>query len=265
MKKTIFILMLICTKLSMAQATRFVYQVSMVQDSTKVDDITTERAYLDVDGQKSFFYSEASIKRDSIMQRMRLTKNFDRNQIQNLRTAIDYNIEKNLDDQTLNFIHRLGADQYAYTEKIPNTWKIIPETVMIDKYEAQKAEIHYGGRIWFAWFAQSIPLPDGPYKFGGLPGLIIKLEDSQHNYNFSLIETKKIASSTLPQGRRQNINISKEKFVGLQKKFLKDPSTFLNANNNRRGRLLTDPKAMKDRQQRIINEVKSKNNLIEKH
>ena len=35
-------------------------------------------------------------KRDSVMQRMRETRNFDRNAMQNLRSSIDYIVEKDL-------------------------------------------------------------------------------------------------------------------------------------------------------------------------
>jgi GLPGLI family protein len=34
--------------------------------------------------------------------------------------------------------------------------------------------------------------PDGPYKFSGLPGLIVKIEDADKNYSWELKGNKKI-------------------------------------------------------------------------
>lgn len=52
--------------------------------------------------------------------------------------------------------------------------KLSHETIQILNFKAQKATAKYGGRKWTAWFCQEIPIPNGPYKFGGLPGLIVK-------------------------------------------------------------------------------------------
>jgi len=37
-----------------------------------------------------------------------------------------------------------------------------------------------------AWFTREIPIAEGPYKFYGLPGLIIKISDSRDYYSFEL-------------------------------------------------------------------------------
>lgn len=42
------------------------------------------------------------------------------------------------------------------------------------------------GRKWTAWFTAEIPIQDGPYKFHGLPGLIVKIEDEAKSHSFEL-------------------------------------------------------------------------------
>ena len=170
---------LFLAQLSMAQTSRFVYQVTMKSDSTDKANATIETARLDISPEKSLFYGEGRIKRDSVMQRMRETRNFDRNAMQNLRSSIDYIVEKDLIKNITYFKTRLGRDQYTYEEDRKMDWKILPETVKIGEYEAQKAETTFAGRKWYAWFTQDIPFQDGPYKFKGLPGLIIKVEDAK--------------------------------------------------------------------------------------
>jgi GLPGLI family protein len=58
----------------------------------------------------------------------------------------------------------------------------------INGYKSQKAKTSYGGRNYEAWFTTQIPIPDGPYKFCGLPGLIIKISDSKNHYVFELTD-----------------------------------------------------------------------------
>jgi hypothetical protein len=46
-----------------------------------------------------------------------------------------------------------------------------------------------------AWFAPELPYSDGPYKFNGLPGLIVKIADTRNQYVFELLSIGKPAKS----------------------------------------------------------------------
>jgi GLPGLI family protein len=50
--------------------------------------------------------------------------------------------------------------------------------------------VTYAGRDYKAWFTNEIPVSDGPYKFYGLPGLIVEIEDSKKQYTFELVSYK---------------------------------------------------------------------------
>lgn len=266
--KLLKILSVLAMPLVMAQQnTRFVYQVTLSPDSTNVEK-KTESAFLDTDGKKSMFYAENSMKRDSLMERMRATKNFDREQMQNLRSNIQFTIEKDLTNQSLLYKSRIGRDNYSYPETPVFEWKILPETVKIGDYQTQKAETKFGGRTWYAWFTQEIPLQDGPYKFSGLPGLIVKVQDAKGDYSFDLMQTKKIAEIYQPLNRGQIITLSKSKYTDMEKKMQKDPASFVSAQRNTGGRgggnrPGMDPKEMQERQKRMEAEIKSRNNPIE--
>ena len=219
---------LFLAQLSMAQTSRFVYQVTMKSDSTDKANATIENARLDISPEKSLFYGEGRIKRDSVMQRMRETRNFDRNAMQNLRSSIDYIVEKDLIKNITYFKTRLGRDQYTYEEDRKMDWKILPETVKIGEYEAQKAETTFAGRKWYAWFTQDIPFQDGPYKFKGLPGLIIKVEDAKGDYSFDLQQSKKITEFPNFDNRGGNpIKVKRADFEKQEKLYRKDPVSFV--------------------------------------
>jgi GLPGLI family protein len=219
---------LFLAQLSMAQTSRFVYQVTMKSDSTDKANATIETARLDISPEKSLFYGEGRIKRDSVMQRMRETRNFDRNAMQNLRSSIDYIVEKDLIKNITYFKTRLGRDQYTYEEDRKMDWKILPETVKIGEYEAQKAETTFAGRKWYAWFTQDIPFQDGPYKFKGLPGLIVKVEDANGDYSFDLQQSKKISEFPNFDNRGGNpIKVKRTDFEKQEKLYRKDPVSFV--------------------------------------
>ena len=219
---------LFLAQLSMAQTSRFVYQVTMKSDSTDKANATIETARLDISPEKSLFYGEGRIKRDSVMQRMRETRNFDRNAMQNLRSSIDYIVEKDLIKNITYFKTRLGRDLYTYEEDRKMDWKILPETVKIGEYEAQKAETTFAGRKWYAWFTQDIPFQDGPYKFKGLPGLIIKVEDAKGDYSFDLQQSKKITEFPNFDNRGGNpIKVKRADFEKQEKLYRKDPVSFV--------------------------------------
>ncbi|MDU0371675.1 GLPGLI family protein [Hymenobacter endophyticus] len=83
-------------------------------------------------------------------------------------------------------------------DNIPMKWTILPEKRIISGYSCQKATTEYGGRKWQAWFSKEIPTPDGPYKFSGLPGLIIEVAAIKRSYNFQLIKLKEAGYNGRP-------------------------------------------------------------------
>jgi GLPGLI family protein len=65
-------------------------------------------------------------------------------------------------------------------------WALTKERKMIDSLECFKATTTYKGRGYTAWYCPSIPIPNGPWKLGGLPGLIIEVYEDQKDLYFLL-------------------------------------------------------------------------------
>lgn len=257
-----------CTQIIFAQANRFVYQVTMKPDSTDRTNIKTETANLDISGSKSIFYADNRLKRDSIMGRIRQTGsfNFDRTQMQGLRTNLDFLIEKDYKTDKKLYKARILRDQYAYEEDRPMEWKILPETAIIGEYKTQKAETKFGGRTWYAWFTTDIPFQDGPYKFSGLPGLIVKVEDAKGDYSFDLKEAKKINEVANFEERGSTITVKRTAFEKQQDQFKKDPAAAMAAmSGGGRGgfTIQMDPNQRKQMEDRQKEETKKNNNPIE--
>lgn len=87
---------------------------------------------------------------------------------------------------------------YKYEEPVTKQeWVITGEKFDTLDYHCTMATCVYAGREYKAWFTEEIPLSYGPWKLGGLPGLIIKAETTDGDYRFALsgIETVKESKS----------------------------------------------------------------------
>jgi len=66
----------------------------------------------------------------------------------------------------------------------PMKWEITGEKKTIDAFEAIKARTNFRGRSYTAWFTTDIPIDIGPWKFHGLPGLILEVYDDEKGVQF---------------------------------------------------------------------------------
>ena len=91
----------------------------------------------------------------------------------------------------------IGIGVLHYSEPVPvMQWEFAADsTRTILGIECQMATVEFAGRKYSAWFTTELPLPYGPYKFGGLPGLILKIEDAEKQF---LWEATAFEKSGLP-------------------------------------------------------------------
>jgi GLPGLI family protein len=140
---------------------------------------------------------------------------------------------KNRQDGKLTIIDELdGVGVVRVEESIsPQEWGIGTDTMIILGYTCHNASLYFRGRQYTAWFTQDIPINDGPWKFYGLPGLILQIEDRDKLFKFNamgiesvkanlpikLNETKKYQEPTLRQYRRlKDKNNENVRYYNLQ-------------------------------------------------
>ncbi|MGN7865181.1 GLPGLI family protein [Chryseobacterium sp. 22458] len=174
---------------------QYVYLLTSQRDSLDKENIGQEYFILQRGKQKSQFMSLNSYKRDSIT--TDLINN--RSSVANLnlgnipKTDFAFRIVKDQSKNTIEFYDKIIRADFLYEESPGFKWMITDQKKKIGDLNCQAALLKYGGRNYKAWFTNDIPVSDGPYKFYGLPGLIVEMEDDKKHYKFELISYKNLA------------------------------------------------------------------------
>jgi Protein of unknown function (Porph_ging). len=115
-------------------------------------------------------------------------------------------------------------DTYQYEEAQPKfNWKLENEEKNIIGYKCKKATGQYRGRNYIAWYAEEIPINNGPYIFEGLPGLILEAEDLDQKFKFVAVGINKKSKPIYLRNEKSIIKTSREKFRNVQKTFYENP------------------------------------------
>ncbi len=135
-------------------------------------------------------------------------------------TRFNYFIYKNFPKGKITTTGYIMPDQFKYSEPLLDKgWVLTREKKDISGYSAQKATINFGGRSWVAWFTPEIPISEGPYKFSGLPGLIIFLHDTQNHYVFEMVSFSQNTNRSIEFPEKRYIDISKHSFLKAEGAF----------------------------------------------
>ncbi|OYT16682.1 MAG: hypothetical protein B7C24_06530 [Bacteroidetes bacterium 4572_77] len=233
-----------------------IYSLSYILDSTNTEFIRHENMLLLLGRNTSLFTSLSSFQWYTDIKQI---TNFTQFQEYTASGAVPitpfkYKIIKNYPPGKLTFINHIPSDTYRYEEKLDLfKWQLTTDTATILDYKAQKAVCDYGGRSWVAWFCSEIPYSDGPYKFNGLPGLIIKIYDKRNHYVFELTSFGAATENT-------NIEYMVKTFIETNKQgYFKAKDGFRNDIINRADQAGLDAEF----QQKLGQKLKSRNNPIE--
>lgn len=271
---------------------RAIYEYKYKIDSTKLDSLKTEWMYLDITKDGSKYYSKKAFDRDSISAeavRKQIASGSRSISVSRHRDAgdVEYEVQKTYPDFKTYITTSIDNDSYKVLEDRPFNWKILPEKQKIGEFEAQKAETTFAGRQWTVWFTTDVPFQDGPYKFHGLPGLIIKAEDKTKTHVMELKALKPLVivkqeDVNAPDGKaipfltKKPIEISRSQYAKQLQQYRNDPvkgmRETLNQPNSKvainvNGQKYTEPaevlrqleKSAKEEMQKTNNQIELKN------
>lgn len=123
-----------------------------------------------------------------------------------------YTVIKNSKNKNLEYYDRIFSDYYVYLDAPSFQWKIEKEKKAICGYTCQKATTSFRGREWTAYYAIDIPKNDGPWKFSGLPGLILRIEDKNKEHVFTAISIRNSKNDIYLEKKNSRFKTKREQF-----------------------------------------------------
>ncbi|MCD8031169.1 MAG: GLPGLI family protein [Bacteroides sp.] len=204
---SLFYLVFVCTTLSAqkqsviepaileCQYRHIMLEDTVLQTPSKFEDLMILR----IGENTSQFFSRYSYYADSLLNDPQGNKLFsqltleavrtrDHSNRPGARTTHDY-IYKRYPAGKITTTSTLNIDHLIIFEEIyePQNWTIKDSVKTILEYECQLAECDFRGRTYYAWYTPDIAISDGPWKFNGLPGLIMELYDKDKHYYYEIV------------------------------------------------------------------------------
>ena len=98
-------------------------------------------------------------------------------------TWLEYQVVKNLPKAGyMYFTH----GRISTRDKIEGLfeWQLLEGDTVICNYPCKKAKTDFRGRTWIVWYTPLLPYSDGPWKFCGLPGLVLDAYEAEGKLAF---------------------------------------------------------------------------------
>lgn len=182
---------------------KYLYSQKITADKERIDTLT-----LDIMGAESLFFDQSverkleeeksfthridtmkvSNNKDGEYERLLLLNNPSNERVI-LNDCISAVIYKDRSKASIITTDGDSRMKLALSENIaPQEWSILDDTCQIQGYLCNKATTLFRGRVYEAWFSFDLPVDDGPWKLYGLPGLILKVVDSEQTISFECID-----------------------------------------------------------------------------
>lgn len=118
------------------------------------------------------------------------------------------------------YLREKMPEEYVITkEKTPHiNWNITTDTMSIMGYHCTVAEANFRGRNYNAFFTTDIPIVAGPWKFQGLPGLILLIQDAKNQVKISATKIEYPASAPVQPFSGPGRLVSEQEYVSLPDK-----------------------------------------------
>ena len=142
-------------------------------------------------------------------------------------------VYKNYPSGKMTVTDGVSLQDFIYEDELnAQQWEIKDSTKTILDYPCQMAACNFRGREWTAWFTTDIPVSDGPWKFGGLPGLIMEAYDKGNQYVFTIVGLQKVENepiffSETYVGSKRFEKSNRIDFLKAKKRYLMDMGGYI--------------------------------------
>ncbi len=202
-----------------------IYYKMVFQKDSNNAALTSEMTELLINGEKSLFRSVYRAERDT----HEYHKELEKQPYAFAYTDAPYRILKDYTKLKTHYYEKVEifvGPMLTYAEPQDSmAWTLTKDILTIGDLTCQKAVLGYGNRYWEAWFCPDIPISDGPYKFWGLPGLIVQIRDSTDSWVFSLTSIQRVASFTFDLHFLDGAENMEKKAFYKRKRYYRDNMT----------------------------------------
>lgn len=209
------------------------YDLRMVEDTVNAPDIAVkETMRLELGDRVSLFYSQMEYQSDSV--NAVVMKNGGNSYSGG--GQVKWRLYKNYPEEgKIALLERFGMDRFVCTEDYaaPRWQPVADSSAVILGYRCSLATATYKGRTWYAWYAEDIPFDAGPWKLGGLPGLILRAYDAPRHYVFDAVGMSEVAppAPIYYKGGKYEA-VSRKQLEGIRRRYFADPVGYITNNPN---------------------------------
>jgi GLPGLI family protein len=137
-----------------------------------------------------------------------------------------YTLFKNLKELKIYHDYNLLGKKFYVKDSLSNmNWSLIDSAQVLLGYKCQIAKTKFRGRTYFASFTTEIEIQNGPWKFHGLPGMILKVSTKKRpDEEFYKMECIEINQHNIEIEESYQSFINKNNFITwqqLEKDFLR--------------------------------------------
>ena len=142
-------------------------------------------------------------------------------------------VYKNYPTGQMTITDRISSQGYRYADSLhAQTWTMGDSTREVLGYTCQQATADFRDRRWTAWFAMDIPVSDGPWKLGGLPGLILEAYDEGQQHIFTAVGLERVKDEPIIFNQKDGHNrrfepTNRLDFLRMERRFLMDSNSFI--------------------------------------
>jgi GLPGLI family protein len=187
-KNGLLLFLLICCQtavLAQASSRLYIYKGSFNNRFGRGDNMRPFEGRLMVDGEHSLFTMKEEAHHAASLQEHTI----------DLRPDSLFTVYKEQGSASLlfEFIDLSHRSHWFADTLFPMEWTLLDEEKPIGAIPCRKAVTWFKGRGYTAWYAPSITISDGPWKLGGLPGLILEAHDDEQQWHMTYVSEQDIS------------------------------------------------------------------------
>lgn len=249
-KRIILALIILNCTLTYAQKAdlEVVYYFKYNSDSLNKSNFIQTNMTLLCNKNKSIYFNPAMVEYFKYLDQQSKTMDVNNIKVDNITPipTIRHNVWK--ENNTITATIPLGMYSYSFKEPVLE-WELLDESKDIQGMHCKLAKTNTENDTFYAWYAPEIPISDGPFRFKGLPGLIVEAHNKGNTIQFLVASIKKSDKEIEKMERALTTDLlDKKDFFKAREKWLKHP---FNSNLS------------KERQKQILDNVRKINVFLD--